>query len=345
MPNEPKIRWLNRDSELAEKLISRYNRKLYKEHKAVPMEDYKEKRMNMTKLKSEVETRKDFKRIIREMEDFLDTPSPKVKKPSINPHLTDEEINRGLDVGRRFNQRVAYQHKKNEDTSFLPNKIDVVDQLKKMLSSRDLQRWIDKLERFTNETAKKFDSPHNINRTEWAINEAMISLGYDNQRKAEEWEWLQKVKIEINGEVTRFSGRDLLPLEDELQYREVKKDPTKMTQKQWERFEESMDQRMYETYTLEKKQRWMQNYIRGMIYAGMPDDLLEIVKGVDLETFYKVMLTNKLADVKYWYSKEQYDNLVLTLHKVWDEHYDPDVVNDFVDFEELKRESKNKWSK
>ena len=73
----------------------------------------------------------------------------------------------------------------------------------------------------------------------------------------------------------------------------------------------------------------MRNYVKGLIREGYPDDIIELIKRVDPDTFAKVVDLDETATIAFIYDPQLPAERAEILRNLWSEYAGEKPVNSF----------------
>jgi hypothetical protein len=195
---------------------------------------------------------------------------------------------------KAFNRKIDYQKKKYpEKNNYLPQKVNFETFVNRITTRAELRKEINPLKRATKDkTAFNLKTNKNgVTDTKWNIRGTSIKNTVYNRQLKIERARIEALETTSQGKPTGITrgemGSERL---DNLLPRKIDfKDAT--SQRGWELFVESVDKKTDIQMQREKQILFKENYIKGLENAGYPEELIDMLHGIDaqqiVDTFYK----------------------------------------------------------
>lgn len=234
-----------------------------------------------------------------------------------------EKLQRAIN---NFNARLYTQQKSNKGADWLPERVKKTEAVKNIQTRTDFNRFIKTLERFNAKTAEKVKSKRGAETTKWQLNEFKRNQRAENRRREKLAKEIGEKEVTIAGKPTGVKRAEMGKISENA-VKPDKKNFENMSQKEWEKASAMMEKRMYDSYTPEKRKLWMRNYVKGLIREGYPDDIIELIKRVDPNTFAKVVDIDETATIAFIYDPQLLAERAEILRNLWSEHAGDEVIN------------------
>ena len=219
---------------------------------------------------------------------------------------------------KNYNAKIAYHSKKSPDNAeYLPSKITKKEALEKIETRSEFNRFVNSLQRFSRKGAEEIiKSERGANMTKWAHQEYKLGERLDNARKARELKKLEEQEVTSRGKGTGVKRAQMGTIkENSLKPRH--RDPLKMSQKEWDLARSNMDRMLYASYRREKQKRMKENYIKGLIISGFPEDVIEMVRNTPLDDFLEKVINDTEASFDFIYDPIELQVKAQALKRVW----------------------------
>ena len=232
----------------------------------------------------------------------------------------ESDLNELQRIINNFNARLATQQKNNPGAEYLPERAKKSEAVKSIYSRKDFNRYIAKLERFTAATAKPTKkSKRGAVTTQWEHGEFLRNQRAVNRERAKLKKELEGQEVSIGGEGTGYKKAQMSDFK-EVSVRPDQKKFENMSQKEWKEASKLMDARLRADYTLDKKKKMLENYIKGLIRQGFSDDLLKMIASIDPEVFYEKIDLDEFAGFAFIYDMQALKDLEESIKGAWEEY-------------------------
>lgn len=219
-----------------------------------------------------------------------------------------------------FNQRLYRARKNNpENAQYMPSRTTPKKAVEQIQTRADFNALIKSLNRFTAESAKIITSKRGAKMTEWERKEDITKQRKIKKKEIERAEELESMEVKQGSKGTGVTRAEMGRLREQPKNIQIT-DPANLSQQEWELHRKLIESKMKPTYHFEKAKFWQQNYIKGLIRAGFPHDVIEMVQKVNPDVFWKVIDTNEYATFDFIYSPNELAGLADFIRETWQEH-------------------------
>ena len=200
---------------------------------------------------------------------------------------------------------------------YLPERVKKSDAIKSIETRADFNRLTHSLQRFSKRGAEKpVSSSRGAKSTQWEVNEFKHKQRIENARRTRERKKLEQQEVLSRGKSTGVKRAEMGTIkENSLQPSKKKFD--NLSQKEWELAKRNIDRQLNASYRDEKKLRMKENYIKGLITAGYPDSLIELVKNTDIDKFVETVVNDTEASFDFIYDPLELKAKSEALTEVW----------------------------
>lgn len=213
------------------------------------------------------------------------------------------ELNR---LVKNFNAKLTRIAKSNPDAlPYMPERVSKKDLVNQIATRGDLKAIQRKLSNFTKRGAEEvLESKHGAKASRWEVEEFKNNQRIENIRRAKRRKELGEQDVKIGGQTTGVKRKEMGSIKENA-VQPSKKKFDAMTQSDWKKATKLFDKLILDSYSYEKQQRYKDNYIKGLVAAGFPKQLIEIVENVPLEKFLEVIDTDETATFDFIYDPNE----------------------------------------
>lgn len=231
---------------------------------------------------------------------------------------------------RKVNKKVFEIEVKRPDIAdFQPAMLDYAEAKAQIKTRKDFEHFMNKYNRYLREGAEEVEkSERGATATKFEINEFSIAQRAENIRRANMRKKMGEQEVTIAGKGTGNKRAEMGSIVDNATKPSRKKFKN-MSQGDWENAFRQFDRKMYSSYTDEQRKKQIRNYVKGLIAEGYPDELIELMKRVDLETFERVFYNDEIATIDFIYDPIELRAKSEMLTEFWEKHAGDSVVNNF----------------
>lgn len=194
------------------------------------------------------------------------------------------------------------------------------------------------LNRFTAKSAKPAKNKNKrggAQISQWEVKENIRQQNIHKKREIAKAEALKEKEVTQGGKGTGKTRAEMGRLREQPTNIPIY-DPTQMKQEEWEVHKKYIENALKPSYSYERAQMYQKNYIKGLIRAGMPRDVIEMLQRVDPKTFVEILDTDEYATFDFIYDPAGVAAVADLLRETWS-----DAVNKtqtFSDAQELSIE-------
>lgn len=212
----------------------------------------------------------------------------------------------------RLNKNPNYK-----DKSVLPAKMTKREAMKSIETRADFNRLTNSLQRFSKRGSEKaVKSSRGAKATQWEVNEFNIKQRTENARRTRERKKLENQEVKTRGKSTGVKRAEMGSVK-ENSLKPSKKKFDNLSQKEWELAKRSIDNALNNEYRAERKQKMKDNYIKGLINAGYPDDVIQLVTECDIDKFLETVTNDTEASFDFIYDPLELQIKSEALRGVW----------------------------
>lgn len=219
-----------------------------------------------------------------------------------------KELNR---VVRNFNAKISRVAKKNPNQAeFLPDKVSVQSLKGRIGTRQDFNREIASLKRFSRRGAEKIEvTESGLTLTQYEIKEVKNKVRITNIKRT-----VERKKLDIDetrGTMGQVSERGLRPKVFSLN----------KSQKEWEKFVESLEREISSNFKLEQLEKYKENYLNGLIenLGQKGEELANLLKDVSPEKLFTNSVTNPLLSIDFIYDPLELETIIDAKIEAWQE--------------------------
>lgn len=192
---------------------------------------------------------------------------------------------------RQFNATITRAAKKYNNAAILPPRISTEGFRNRITTRAEFNREINALKRFNIQTAKPVAYAGGLVTTEWQAKEARRLTNLVNRQRKKEAELLQ-ISIDTKGYMGTPEQNNLKP---------KKLDLNKLTRRGWERFVMGVEKQSRDNYTIEKMNKYKENYLRSVLnnLGEYGKELYEYAKGLPADLMYLSFYDDPVVQIGY----------------------------------------------
>ena len=233
------------------------------------------------------------------------------KRSKIKWRKSDEqELSKAV---RKFNaKRTRLINKFPEMEEYLPDKLSVKDIRKNVQTRREFKNELKSIERFMRKGAEKpIVTETGIKTTVYEKKEVGIKVRTLNIRKTAE-----RKKADVStekGTMGTIKANNLLP---------KKYDIDKIKKSDWDKFKQSVEKQIKDSYTSDRDSRYKENFLKGLdnAYGEKAEYLIELVKQIDPETLVQMYYDNPILQIDFIYDPIEMDAKIEAMEENFNEY-------------------------
>lgn len=219
---------------------------------------------------------------------------------------------------RKFNEKLSNVSWNNPDIAGLqPDKLDYQSVKANIKTRQDLNRFINKHNRYLREGAEKIvKSSRGAVATNWEVKEFNILQRAENIRRTNKRKKLEEQEVTIAGKSTGVKRAEMGKIRENA-VKPSKKKFKNMSQKEWERAFSLFDKRMRSDYREEQLSKYKDNYIKGLMNAGFSSELQELVEKIPSDKLIEIADTDETATIDFIYDPTEHQLRNETMIELW----------------------------
>lgn len=220
---------------------------------------------------------------------------------------------------KNFNAKIAYQEKKHPELKqFLPERINTKEAMKSIETRADYNRLVNSVQRFQKRGAEKpVTSSRGAKATQWEVDEFKHKQRVENARRTRERKKIEQQEVKSRGKSTGVKRAEMGSIK-ENSLKPSKKNFNNLSQKEWELAKRNIDNMLNANYRDEKKLKMKENYIKGLITAGYPDSVIDLVRNIDIDKFVETVVTDQEATFDFIYDPLELQAKSEALKETWE---------------------------
>lgn len=208
-----------------------------------------------------------------------------------------------------------------------PVYVDYQEMKAKIKTRKDFNNLVKKYERYLKEGAEELvTSSRGARATAWEVNEFNIAQRAENVRRANLRKQLEQENVTIGGKNTGVKRAEMGSILDNAT-RASKKKFKNMSQNDWKQAFENFDRKMFSSYADEMREKYLRNYVKGLIAEGYNNELVEMMNKIPMNKFQRLFYSDEIATIGFIYDpielKDKNDRLI----EFWSEHVDENTNN------------------
>lgn len=200
---------------------------------------------------------------------------------------------------------------------FVPDRVSKKEAIQSIETRADYNRLINSLQRFSKRGAEKpVTSTRGAKSTQWEVEEFKHKQRIENARRTRERKKLEQQDVKSRGKSTGVKRAEMGSIK-ENSLKPSRKNFQNLSQKEWELAKKNIDNMLNANYRDEKKLKMKENYIKGLITAGFPDSLIDIIRGMDIDTFVETVANDQEATFDFIYDPLELQVKAEALKETW----------------------------
>lgn len=223
---------------------------------------------------------------------------------------------------KNYNAKLARISKKDPDVmQHMPVKAVKKDLLEHIETRGDFRRTLTNLQKFTERGAEQLvHTKRGLTLTEWHVGMYKRGEAAANRDKGQRRKKLQEMEMMLGGQGQGYKRVQMIP-EDQAQLKPTKRDPRKMSQREWFSALNHIDNVLDPVRHKQMQDTMRENYIKALTNANILDvdpDLVNLVKAADFDTLYEVAKADELGKFEFIYGKEELMQKAAGLRMAWE---------------------------
>jgi hypothetical protein len=214
-----------------------------------------------------------------------------------------------------FNNKISKVSKSNKLIApYLPNKLNVNDIKKQVISRQDLNRVLSSLKRINKDDSLDIiTNSKGVTITKYELRETINKNRISNIKKAYQRKAL---------DVSPYKGNMGTIENNNLNYKAF--NFNNKSQKEWDKFIEALDNQVKSNYFTEKLDQYKQNYIKAIenVYGYSGQELIDIIQSIDSYDVFMDGINDPTLFIDFIYDKIEADIKLEYIIDGWNEIID-----------------------
>ena len=206
-----------------------------------------------------------------------------------------------------FNRKI-YRVRKNhpEIADIQPQTVNMTSIKEQIVTRADFNRIANSLERYTRRGAEqKAPSTRGRKATVGKDKEYSIKRRVYNRQKAKGLKELEEKEVTSRGKPTGKTRAEMGSVRVNA-LKPITSKPENKSQKEWEYHKKMLDRALNPLTRELDKYNMKMNYIKGLQNAGVSEDIIELVRQMDVDRFIEIVTTDEQAEFDFIYETEIY---------------------------------------
>lgn len=219
---------------------------------------------------------------------------------------------------KNYNAKL-YRIRKNhpELIEFLPDRVTKKEAVQSIESRADFNRLTKSLQRFSKKGAEKpVTSSRGAKATQWEVDEFKHKQRVENARRTRERKKIEQQEVLTRGKPTGVTRAEMGSIK-ENSLKPSRKNFNNLSAKEWELAKNNIDKLLNATEREAQKEKMRSNYVKGLIEAGFSDDVIDLVKNIDVDRFVQTVETDQEATFDFIYDPLELAVKNNALKEVW----------------------------
>ena len=217
-----------------------------------------------------------------------------------------------------YNAKLYRIKKKHpEMVEFLPDRVTKKNAVQSIESRADFNRLTKSLQRFSKKGAEKpVTSSRGAKATQWEVDEFKHKQRIENARRTRERKKIEQQEVLTRGKPTGVTRAEMGSIK-ENSLKPSRKKFENLSAKEWELAKTNIDKLLNATEREERKEKMRSNYLKGLIDAGFSDEVIDIVRNIDVDKFIQTVETDQEATFDFIYDPLELAIKNNVLKEVW----------------------------
>ena len=155
--------------------------------------------------------------------------------------------------------------------------------------------------------------------TKWERKETAIQIHILNMQRKKDRERFGELEVIAGGQKTGYKRAEIPSLR--MKEFKPKKTPKPRNKREWNKFLRSLRKQITESYRREKRDKYIENYIKGLkqVFGSRADDLEWLIRQLDPDIVIETMMGNQEAAIDFMYDPLEIDARLATVTDIWEE--------------------------
>lgn len=221
-------------------------------------------------------------------------------------------------VINNFNAKLYRLQKKNpEMADYLPNRVQKKDVINSIHTRADFNRTVASLKRFSARGAEEpVKSTRGAKATKWEVAEVTKKERRINREREKERNALLDKEVTTRGKGTGSKRSEMGSLKENA-LKPIKANFNIKSQKEWDLMKANIDAQLNEAHKAFRKSNMRLNYIKGLQDAGFSDDIVDLVRQMDIDKFIETIETDAEATFDFIYDPIDHELKSEALKETW----------------------------
>lgn len=200
---------------------------------------------------------------------------------------------------------------------FIPDRVTKKEAVKSIETRADYNRLVNSLQRFSKRGAEKpVSSSRGAKATQWEVEEFKHKQRIENARRTRERKKLEQQDVKSRGKSTGVKRAEMGSIK-ENSLKPSRKNFANLSQKEWELAKRNIDNMLNANYRDERKEKMRDNYIKGLITAGFPDSVIDLIRNMDIDKFIETVANDQEATFDFIYDPLELQVKADALKETW----------------------------
>lgn len=221
-------------------------------------------------------------------------------------------------VVKNFNAKINRVKRNNPKAeTYLPNTVTKKDIINSIGTRADFNRTLNAMKRFSKRGAEApVKSKRGALSTKWGVEEFNRDQGRLNAQRTRERKKIEEKEVLTRGRGTGVTRAQMGSIK-ENSLKPSKKNFENMSNKEWDKAKKAIDRQLNEVHKAFSKSNMRMNYIKGLQEAGFSDDIVAMVRDVDIDKFIEIVETDAEASFDFIYDPLEFRVKDEALREVW----------------------------
>lgn len=237
-------------------------------------------------------------------------------------------------VVKNYNAKLNRLKDREDLVDYLPDKITAKEIIENTKTRQALNLQLNKLQRFTRRGSEEiFTNAQGVTDIRYNANEFAIFKRSENVAKKKKKEFLENQDVTQGGESTGIKRVQMGKIK-EVNLEPITQTVSEMNQREWDKMKSLMNKKLLRRANNEDARQALRNYVKGLIKEGYSDDIIEMLRHVDIDEFADVLDMDVFAEFDFIYGLEELKAKEEALISTW-EKYITNTEHSYIDVEEI----------
>lgn len=222
---------------------------------------------------------------------------------------------------KKFNAKLSRVEKNKPDIAqYQPNKISKKEMIDKIGTRKDFNRELKSLERYLKRGSEVIKESKTGNKvSKWEYREVALKVAKINRDKTRERKKLEQLEVTSQGKKTglkrgEMGSERMTSLEPKkFDFDKIKKG------KEWDKFVESVEKQVRDSYADDKYDLWKENYIKGIenVFGNNASDIISAIRSIDSSIVINKFYSEQEASIDFIYDPLELNAKLDVLRDIW----------------------------